>query len=172
MEVSTSSIYLPIWGGGRIVIVRRGRIVRVLRVATTWMSRYGGGSRSCESGHGPFAYMQYTPLCDTSRDARVEINDDIFNFVDFFIWKGEKGKEKNRFAKERERERKTKKSFIERKWSISNEAKGKFERRWWKRASGLNLPEKSRAAFNSRVQRDRGLGRFIRVDKIKGTFTT
>lgn len=105
MEVSTSSIYLPIWGGGRIVIVRRGRIVRVLRVATTWMSRYGGGSRSCESGHGPFAYMQYTPLCDTSRDARVEINDDIFNFVDFFIWKGEKGKEKNRFAKERERKK-------------------------------------------------------------------
>lgn len=91
--------------------------MRVLRVATTWMSRYGGGSRSCESGHGPFAYMQYTPLCDTSRDARVEINDDNLQFrrKDFFIWKGEKGKEKNRFAKERERERKTKKSFIERK---------------------------------------------------------
>lgn len=81
--------------------------MRVLRVATTWMSRYGGGSRSCESGHGPFAYMQYTPLCDTSRDARVEINDDIFNFVERTFSSGkEKKKGKKSFRKgEREKEK-------------------------------------------------------------------
>lgn len=41
------------------MIVRRGRIVRVLRVATmdvTIRARYGDGSRSCGSGHGPFIY--------------------------------------------------------------------------------------------------------------------
>lgn len=84
---------------------------------------------------------------------------------------------KFRKEKKKRKKEKAKKSFIERKCSISNKAKGKFERRrrrWWKRGrfTDLNLPEKSRAAFNSRVQRDRGLGRFIRVDKIKGTFTT
>lgn len=81
--------------------------MRVLRVATTWMSRYGGGSRSCESGHGPFAYMQYTPLCDTSRDARVEINDDIFNFVERtnFSSGKEKKERKKIVSQRREREK-------------------------------------------------------------------
>lgn len=80
--------------------------MRVLRVATTWMSRYGGGSRSCESGHGPFAYMQYTPLCDTSRDARVEINDDIFNFVERIFSSGKEKKERKKIVSQRrEREK-------------------------------------------------------------------
>lgn len=68
--------------------------------------------------HGPFAYMQYTPLCDTSRDARVEINDDIFNFVERTFSSGKEKKERKKIVsqrRERERERKTKKSFIERK---------------------------------------------------------
>lgn len=80
--------------------------MRVLRVATTWMSRYGGGSRSCESGHGPFAYMQYTSLCDTSRDARVEINDDIFNFVERTFSSGKEKKERKKIVSQRrEREK-------------------------------------------------------------------
>lgn len=130
MEVSTSSIYLPIWGGGRIVIVRRGRIVRVLRVATTWMSRYGGGSRSCESGHGPFAYMQYTPLCDTSRDARVEINDDIFNFVERTFSSGKEKKERKKIVSQRrERERKKNEEIVYRAKMIDIErGKGKVRK--------------------------------------------
>lgn len=104
--------------------------MRVLRVATTWMSRYGGGSRSCESGHGPFAYMQYTPLCDTSRDTRVEINDDIFNFVERTFSSGKEKKERKKIVSQRrERERKKNEEIVYRAKMIDIErGKGKVRK--------------------------------------------
>lgn len=103
--------------------------MRVLRVATTWMSRYGGGSRSCESGHGPFAYMQYTPLCDTSRDARVEINDDIFNFVERTFSSGKEKKKGKKSFRKGERERKKNEEIVYRAKMIDIErGKGKVRK--------------------------------------------